>query len=372
MIGYWTFTLFYAMAELWGNIGAAILFWQFANEITPTSEAKRFYPIFGFWSNLGLVSAGLLLRYAEPLLSVVRLPTGEKDFTGQAMLLCGCVTAGGFFIGMMYWWMKKHVLSDPQYAESAETKSKKASKPKLSIGESIKFLMKSKYLGYITVLVLAYGITINVVEVSWKDSLGEYFRDPVTGLRNAAAYGAFTGNLFISTGILTMVLILFSQNILRIFGWKFSAVITPWVTLITGGLFFAFLVFQDSMMGIAALLDMTPLYIAIWFGLAQNAITKASKYALFDPTKEMAYIPLDEESKVKGKAAIDVVGGRAGKAGGGVLNIFFHKLFPASAGAFFSSMGVVLIVFCSAWIWAVGSLSKLYHEKLKENEDSGN
>lgn len=33
-------------------------------------------------------------------------------------------------------------------------------------------------------------------------------------------------------------------------------------------------------------------------GMVQNILSKAIKYALFDPTKEMAYIPLDQDTKV--------------------------------------------------------------------------
>jgi len=67
--------------------------------------------------------------------------------------------------------------------------------------------------------------------------------------------------------------------------------------------------------GITTLLATNPLMMAVMVGAMQNILTKASKYSLFDSTKEMAYIPLDDELKVKGKAAVDVIGGRLGKSG---------------------------------------------------------
>ncbi len=43
---------------------------------------------------------------------------------------------------------------------------------------------------------------------------------------------------------------------------------------------------------------LTPLMAAVLVGAAQNVFSKSSKYSLFDPCKEMAYIPLDQETQV--------------------------------------------------------------------------
>jgi ATP/ADP translocase len=42
-------------------------------------------------------------------------------------------------------------------------------------------------------------------------------------------------------------------------------------------------------------LGLTPLMAAVLVGAAQNVFSKSAKYSLFDPCKEMAYIPLDDE-----------------------------------------------------------------------------
>ena len=46
---------------------------------------------------------------------------------------------------------------------------------------------------------------------------------------------------------------------------------------------------------------------------------KGAKFSMFKPAEEMVYIGLDQESRTKGKAAIDVVGAQSGKSAGSVL-----------------------------------------------------
>jgi AAA family ATP:ADP antiporter len=366
-VAYWNYSLFYMMAELWGNMGIALLFWQFANQITPTVQAKRFYPVYGFWSNLGLVAAGSLTAFSEEFLKPERLASGEKDFGPQLRLYCGCMVVACIAIATAYWWLNTSVLTEAQ--KGFDAKGKK-SKPKLSLKESAVYLMKSRYLMYIAILMLAYGITINIVEVTWKESASQYFIDAATGLRDKNAYNAFMGKMFIGTGITTMFFILVGKNFVRSLGWRFSANITPWVTMITGVGFFLFVVFKDYLGGVCEMLGTSTLTMAVGLGLAQNVLTKGVKYALFDPTKEMAYIPLDEEAKVKGKAAIDVIGGRAGKSGGSTIQLALNA-FTSGIGVPQLSvpiLGGVLVAITCWWIWAVNKLAVAYAKKLAETE----
>jgi ATP/ADP translocase len=91
---------------------------------------------------------------------------------------------------------------------------------------------------------------------------------------------------------------------------------------VTGLAFFGLNIFQGAFTPVVALLGTTPLMLAVIVGAAQNILSKSSKYSLFDPCKEMAYIPLDKESKTKGKAAIDVIGNPLGKSGGALIQQF--------------------------------------------------
>lgn len=42
-----------------------LLFWTCANEVTPISQAKRFYPLFAILGNLGPIASGQTMAYVS-------------------------------------------------------------------------------------------------------------------------------------------------------------------------------------------------------------------------------------------------------------------------------------------------------------------
>jgi ATP:ADP antiporter, AAA family len=125
---------------------------------------------------------------------------------------------------------------------------------------------------------------------------------------------------------------------------------------VTGLSFFATNMFSSAMMPVAALVGMTPIMLGVILGAAQNILSKSAKYSLFDPCKEMAYIPLDQESKTKGKAAIDVIGNPLGKSGGALIQqiLIFGVGSLAAATPY---LAVILAGLIVMWFKAANRLS---------------
>jgi ATP:ADP antiporter, AAA family len=103
------------------------------------------------------------------------------------------------------------------------------------------------------------------------------------------------GNFSTATGSVTFCMMLLSSWIFKRFGWGTAALITPIMLATTGLIFFALVLCSEPLTPALAGMGLTPLLAAVLVGAAQNVFSKGAKYSLFDPCKEMAYIPLDEE-----------------------------------------------------------------------------
>lgn len=347
----WTYSVFYILSELWGSVVLSLLFWGFANDITRVMEAKRFYSLFGLGANLALLFSGPAIVYVSDIRK--HLPADIDAWQISLNYLMAMVVVAGLAVVAIYWWINRNVLTDPRFYDPKEEKKAKKSKPKMGVFESFSYLLQSRYILCLAILVIAYGICINLVEVTWKSQLKLQYP-------NANDYSTFMGKFSFVTGLVTIFMMLFvGGNLIRRKGWGFAAMVTPAVLLITGAGFFAFVLFRENLAGYIAALGTTPLMLAVIFGAAQNIMSKSAKYSLFDPTKEMAYIPLDQESKVKGKAAIDVVGARLGKSGGSFVQ---QGLLVAlgSLAAITPYIAVILFAIIFAWLVAVRALNKQF------------
>ncbi|KAL2462737.1 hypothetical protein Fot_53974 [Forsythia ovata] len=347
----WSFCLFYVMAELWGSVVVSVLFWGFANQITTVEEAKRFYPLFGLGANVALVFSGRTVKYFSKLRE--NLGPGVDGWALSLKAMMSIVVVMGLTICFLYWWVNHNV--------SLPTRSKKKKeKPRMGTMESIKFLVSSRYIRDLATLVVAYGISINLVEVTWKSKLKAQFPTP-------NEYSSFMGDFSTATGIATFIMMLLSQWIFDKHGWGVAAKITPTVLLLTGVGFFSLIMFGDPLAPALAKFGMTPLLAAVYVGAMQNIFSKSAKYSLFDPCKEMAYIPLDEDTKVKGKAAIDVVCNPLGKSGGALIQQFMILTFGSLASST-PYLGGILLVIVLAWLAAAKSLDGQFTALRQEEE----
>ncbi|PCI75931.1 AAA family ATPase, partial [Candidatus Aerophobetes bacterium] len=227
----WSFSLFYIMSELWGSVALSLLFWGFANDINKKSEAMRYYTVFAMFANVSLILSGRFIQWASKARANI---ISDDPWQVSLNYMMSLVVLAGIAIIGIYWWMNKNVLTDKKLYNPPEKKISSKKKPKLSVKESLLYIVRSKYLGCIAILTLSYGLCINLVEVVWKNQI--HLQYP-----NYNDYSAFMGRFSETTGYVTIVLAFFlGGTVIRKFGWGKTAIITPIMLLITGVAFFSF------------------------------------------------------------------------------------------------------------------------------------
>lgn len=362
---YWIFSIYYITSELWGSAGVPLLFWQCANDVTPIDQAKRFYPLFAVLGNMAPIVSGQTTAFVSKWIKKLHPHDEHLAFENTLKVLTSFMMAAGGIVMALYWYVMD--VSSAQAAQAQAMLSKSAlkkqsiaiehssKKAKPGLLESMKILSKSRWLECIAVMVVSYGLTMEFTEIIWKATVKMAFP-------NKQDYMEFMGNYSTVVGIMTVLMLLLGSNTIKILGWRVGAMATPVLMATLAAPFFAYISFGDMHGSRQALMT------ALTIGTIQNILSKATKYAFFDPTKEMAYIPLDQEAKVKGKAAIDVLGARLGKSGGALgqqaLVLAFGGIMrgaPVLAGLFY------LVIF--GWLSSVNRLSKMFLDNEKKTTE---
>lgn len=351
MYCYWPYTCFYVLCELWTTVVISVLFWGFANQVTRLSEAGRFYSVLSLGYNLAIVLAGVASLLIVGNDSFSSLFVLSEDAWEQTMKIIILLVVGNGLLAMgIYRWMHKNVLKDNVIQAVISSPNKK---DKLSLIECLRVVGRSKTLICIAGIVVGYGLTVNLVEVVWKDQLRNLY-PAILDYNNYINYVQIIQGLigiFMSLGIAAMI---------KKLGWKVTALITPLLVAISCFIFFGVLFFEESLKTLLlAFIGMSPLTLIVFFGSIQNCVSKGCKASLYDATKEMAYIPLDSDTKLMGKAAIDGIGTRLGKSGGSII-LQGILILVSSLSASVPYIGVIVLLVLFVWLILIirlGSLS---------------
>ncbi len=346
MIRYWNIALFYTMSELWGSVIMIMLIWGFSNETTRINDAKKVYSFFG----IGINSAGIFMGYFANWTTSMSLPKVNFYSNSYQWVFYQLLTVLiiSITIIILFNYTNKLVFKQkPSLHLLSEERSK------ISLYECLVLLKKSRYLIYMGIIILSYNIIWNLTEVIW------FYRANLIYNDSKLLY-AYMNKVTIITGFIAVIFggLIFSY-ILRKNSWKYSALITPIVWVVTGILFYLGMLFEEIM-----LLDIfseyinNPANLILILVTIQVILGRSCKYTIFDATKEICFIPLSKDGQRKSKAIVDGIVSRLGKFFGSgfyiLLLIAFGELSSTTTIIPIAIIGLILL-----WIYAILKLEEV-------------
>lgn len=177
-------------------------------------QSSRWYPLMSLLGNLGPIFSGLVMTLASRGVARLQLPA-EEAFEQSLKVLSLCMLGAGGVISWLHHFVhsldstKNETLasSTADFADSAATtasapgvaaapvvtssssvvqaergeagegagggsrRPQKHSRPKLSFLESVRVLLRDKYLRNVAMMVVSYGLTMEFTEIIWKSTV---------------------------------------------------------------------------------------------------------------------------------------------------------------------------------------------------------
>lgn len=360
VIRHWNLSLFYVFCEMWSVVVLSLLFWGFANQVTKVNEAKRFYAIFTIGANISGVFTGIFAKFTNTAASIP-VPFYDHNNSWIFYQIFIIIILGLVIVGI-YNWLSKNVF---QYEKEGPLKVKK--KSTISLSKSFSYLFSSKYLLCILTIVVSYNLVFNLSDVMWTYKVKQV-------CQTERDINTYMNLVELFTGIVaTFCAFVIASNFVRYYGWLVAALVTPIVWAITSMGFFGGLIFEKIM-----LVDLfysfmgNPINMVLLLGTLQVCLGRGCKFTIFDKTKELTFLPLSNENKIKAKAVVDGVASRFGKSGGSLLYVLLLMLL-GDISSTIPYATLIIFVAIALWIFAIFVLGKMVKtsiddEKIEQNE----
>ncbi|KAK6090757.1 hypothetical protein P3W45_000002 [Vairimorpha bombi] len=366
----WTSSLVYVLSEMFGNLILSYFFLTFANELTTPRQSARFVPLFYVCSNIALLLSGLLTGAFADYRKNISYETAEKIYNGF-FVLSGAVILVIYLLKM---YLEQNVTSKPIFIR----KSFKEKGPKVKVGfsEGLREMMGSKLLLNISLIVMFYGISTNLIESSFKNSLTKGAE--ISGKTTKEYSMRFTSLEQKIAAVWVMVLLLSPfPKLIETKGWIYVAILCPLITLfslisVCGLAFYNYPgtnnepnFFFNSMCASA---DTVLIGLENYLGCIAVAFMKVAKYASFDISKEAISMRIDSSLRARYKGIFDGVFGKLGKSLGSLFVWGMGYLFQTRDIRKLSPISLFLVLtFVVIWINSVIYLNRKYKESVVRN-----
>lgn len=325
---YWTYCLYFILAESWGTIICCVLFWTIVNEFTVLEDAGEFYPALILSGNISAIIAGSVSAYIASLAETLYFPLGtnawEQILYHQTLLI---LVSGLAAIQLL------HGIDLPNRLKASHDQ------PRVPVRRALLEVLKNRHLFALSIMTLAFNLFINLSEVVWKDQVGKAYADPFE-------YSSYMNQVTFAIGIVSSIITLaICGNALKYFGWTATALLTPLIVLTFGAFFYSSILFETQLPFIALI------------GAYFITLLRSCKYTLYDITKEIAYLPLTSLDRLNGKTAIDGVFARLGK-GSGSLTYQALLVFVPTVAACTPYVAAISLVAGGFFVWSIWAASK--------------
>lgn len=281
---------------VWKDVYIVVLvemFWTFANFIYDAKSARWYYGLFLVMGTLGALTGGLTV-------GVIAEAWGTAGALWMVFPVLGAtLLAVGLF-------------------RDVDEVARPENEEKTRIGDGLRILRESPYLGWMLALIVAVQIAITLVDFEYNAALEAAYPD-------VDARTAIGGQVYSAINVASLILQAGAGVVLSGLG--------------VGRTLLAIPLFLASALG-AFMVSPKFLTMAV-----TKVASKCFDYSLFRSAKEILYIPLSYDEKTRGKAIVDMMTYRVAK---GAASALLLGLAALSAAAFSGYLTLVVIA-----IWLV-------------------